>query len=164
MSCYCDECLTDVKTSTNGWEEHFIHNRQQDNNRNPHDNSTINENEVASVTGEHPEVHVDETEHISDPELKLEQSCWVSAVYDDSWYIGQIVTIDEEEIDVEINFLEKAGKYGKAFKWPQTRDQICIQKNKIHTVLKEPRTVGKSKRIRFQFDVKELDEIEKNNR
>jgi hypothetical protein len=49
--------------------------------------------------------------------------------------------------EVEENFLEKSGKYGKAYKWPTRPDKIWIPRTDILTVLQEPRPAGKTKRM-----------------
>jgi hypothetical protein len=57
----------------------------------------------------------------------------------------------KDDNEVEVNFLEKSGKYGKEYKWPTRPDKIWIPKTDILTVLQEPRPVGKTKRM-YQMD------------
>ena len=75
-------------------------------------------------------------------------------------YIGQVENVDNDDNEVEVNFLEKSGKYGKAYKWPTRPDKIWIPRTDILTVLQEPRPVGKTKRM-YQMDQTDIENVEK---
>jgi len=46
---------------------------------------------------------------------------YVAAVYDESWYVGNIVDKDEEKQDVLVNFMRPFRTSG-AFLWPREKD------------------------------------------
>ncbi|KAL3862240.1 hypothetical protein ACJMK2_008224, partial [Sinanodonta woodiana] len=66
--------------------------------------------------------------------------------------------IDIDDDEVEINFLEKSGKYGKTFKMQSRKDKLWIKKANLLTILeKEQSPAGKSKRLdkTYQIDKSE---------
>ncbi|KAL3842294.1 hypothetical protein ACJMK2_020324 [Sinanodonta woodiana] len=141
-SCYCNGCLVNPQTSIHEWQEQVICKRQ--------DEEVIDTNgtlmptlEVAAVTSDQEEVLEYERIQYSD----IQPSHWVSAVYEQYFYFDQIVAIDIDDDEVEIIFfLEKSGKYGKAFKMPSREDKLWIKREKLLTILEnEPRPAGKSK-------------------
>ncbi|KAL3861743.1 hypothetical protein ACJMK2_007766 [Sinanodonta woodiana] len=132
--CYCNGCL----------QEQVICKRQ--------DEEDIDKNgtlvptlEVAAVTSDQKEMF--EYERIQYSEIQ--PSHWVSAVYEQNFYFGHIVAIDIDDDEVEPNFLEKSGKYGKAFNIPSREDKLWIKREILLTILeKEPRPVGKAQKIK----------------
>ena len=60
------------------------------------------------------------------------------------WYVGVITDVDANEC--QVNFLIKAGKYGNAFKFPQQKDEIWVNKEDI-LVLHEVQETGKARKI-----------------
>lgn len=90
--------------------------------------------------------------------LEIQPSDWVSAIYENIYYFGQVVTVDTGDDEVEINFLAKSGKYGKAFKMPSREDKIWIERKNLLTILEtEARSVGKSKRLNKMFQINRSD-------
>ena len=74
------------------------------------------------------------------------------------------MTIDSEDDEVEINFLEKSGKNGKVFKIPSKEDKILIDRSEILTVLQnQPMAIGRSKRFNKTFQIKETDSARAEN-
>jgi hypothetical protein len=59
-----------------------------------------------------------QVETVNQIELDIQPNTWVSCVYEHNWYIGEVENDDNDDNEVEINFLERSGKYGKACKWP----------------------------------------------
>ncbi|KAL3878189.1 hypothetical protein ACJMK2_030557 [Sinanodonta woodiana] len=119
-SCYCNGCLVNPQTSIHEWQEQVICKRQ--------DEEVIDTNgtlmptlEVAAATSDQEEVFEYERIQYSD----IQPSRWVK----DHFF-----------------FLEKSGKYGKAFKMTSWEEKLCIKREKLLTILAhEPRPAGKSK-------------------
>ncbi|KAL3859870.1 hypothetical protein ACJMK2_010059 [Sinanodonta woodiana] len=140
-SCYCTGCLVNPQTSVHEWQKQEVCKRQ--------DEEVIDTNgtlmptlEVAAVTSDQEEVF--EYEHIQYSDIQ--PSRYVSAVYKQNFYFDQIVAIDIDDDEVEIQFLEKSGKYCKAFKMPSREDKLWIKREKLLTILeKEPIPAIKSK-------------------
>lgn len=165
-SCYCNDCLENPRNSIHQWKEQFICRRQED--------PIVDENLPQGKNEEHVvEITANEISHDSDDQmreseenssLEIQPSDWVSAIYENNYYFGQVVTVDTGDDEVEINFLAKSGKYGKAFKMPSREDKIWIERKNVLTILeKEPRSVGKSKRLdkMFQINRSEIERTEK---
>ena len=149
LSCYCESCIKDERTKEHGWEEHYIQK----------ENSTSSEIVDDLATSATDNVVLD---NVGDDtrELSYQKDSWVSAVYDDEWFIGKVVNQDVNE--VEIDFLTLCGKYKtNKFKWPLPRDQIWIDKGKVLTVLEEEPTLiggnGEKSNLHEIYQVKNED-------
>lgn len=95
-----------------------------------------------------------------DESQSLTVDSWVAAIYNDNWYIGQILELDETDGEIHVNFLESSGKYGNNFKWPKNMDDLWITKKDIIHVLKnQPQKSGKSGRL-FKLDDDDMAKIE----
>ncbi|KAK3579670.1 hypothetical protein CHS0354_036901 [Potamilus streckersoni] len=151
--------MVNPQTSVHEWQEHVICRRQYEDVIDT--NGTLRPTlEVAAVTSDQEEVLEYERIQYSD----IQPSRWVSAVYEQKFYFGQIVVIDIDDDEVEINFLEKSGKYGKAFKMSSREDKLWIKREKRLTILeKEPRPAEKSKRLEKTY-LMEKSEMEKAER
>jgi hypothetical protein len=134
MSCSCEECLKDVRTSLHAWKEHTLCKRGNGNDD--------NNDQTGLVTEELEPLNQIET--VNQIELDIQPNTRVCCVYEHNWYIGQVENVDKDDNEVEVNFLEKSGKYGKEYKWPTRPDKIWIPRTDILTVLQEPRSVGKT--------------------
>jgi hypothetical protein len=70
---------------------------------------------------------------------------FVSAIYDTKWYVGLVTAIEDDE--VEINFMQQAGKVTNRFKWPSIKDEIWLPVRNILSVVPDPQPSGKTKRL-----------------
>lgn len=75
-------------------------------------------------------------------------------------YIGWVTEVDEEEQEVQINFMTKAGIYGDTYKWPSEKDEIWIHSTNILMEISPPNSVGKTSRF-FRIE-KEVEEAKSN--
>ncbi|KAL3862416.1 hypothetical protein ACJMK2_008382 [Sinanodonta woodiana] len=86
-------------------------------------------------------------EEVIDTNGTLMPTLEVAAVTSDQEEVmNAFIVIDIDDDEVEIQILEKSGKYGKAFKMPSKEDKLWIKREKLLTILeKELRPAGKSK-------------------
>jgi hypothetical protein len=66
---------------------------------------------------------------LADVAGQTSQSCpgkYVAAVYDKDWYIGYIITHNDEESDILVKFMERKGFDILTFSWPQREDKCHI--------------------------------------
>jgi hypothetical protein len=129
-SCYCPACTTDVLKGCVGWK-------------------------VNQLLANSPEINEQHTEQNEDhlPEIGV----FVAAVYSGQWYIGKVTENDEEDKEVQVNFMVKAGKYGANYKWPTDKDEIWIHVTHILMEISPPKAAGKTSRF-FRID-KEVEKI-----
>ena len=80
---------------------------------------------------------------------------YVAAVYEGKWYIGKVVDIDENEREVEIDFMESRKCL---FQWPRIPDLIWLKSKKILCQINAPVATGKSQRM-FQMSNDDKDKI-----
>jgi hypothetical protein len=77
------------------------------------------------------------------------------------YLLGQVENVDNDDNEVEVNFLERSGKYGKVYQWPTRPDKIWIPRTDILTILQEPRPVGKTKHMYQMQDQTDIENVEK---
>lgn len=120
-SFYCSTCILDVLNGCHGWKiNRLIKSVNQQDRRHPENTSKANETETTKPVKANEPV-------CSIPDIGVS----VAAVYAREWYIGKVTEVDEEEQEVQINFIKKAGKYGDTCKWPSEKDDIWIQSTNI---------------------------------
>jgi len=145
MSCYCDDCTNNVTTSVCGWNIKPITKA-----RGVNSTSTLEE----QTNGNQEEVENQPKEN-----LKLNKEDWVAAIYDGHWFIGQVTEVDDD--DCQINFLTKAGNYGKIYKFPLQKDEIWVTKTDILLILNDIQEVVGKTRKTYKLSVAEEQLIEK---
>ena len=125
ISCYCEDCLNENYFTS--WVKTTFEARSKDNVSISMEVEAIEhaykEDEhlgESSVSGEGNEIVDTETEaRETDPDKFVTPSKeanstsfglgeFVACIYNEEWYIGEIVDIDEDEQDVEITFMEKS--------------------------------------------------------
>jgi hypothetical protein len=57
-----------------------------------------------------------------------QQGTWVAVYYDDDFYVGQVLTISNEEL-AEVQFLQSCGVSRSAFRWPRRDDIDTVNAN-----------------------------------
>jgi hypothetical protein len=57
--------------------------------------------------------------------LNFQPGQYVATVYDQNWYLGNIVEISEEHQDLLINFMQPKGP-ARSFSWPRRRDECAV--------------------------------------
>lgn len=60
--------------------------------------------------------------------------CWVAVAYDKAYYVGRIVSIQNEE-EVKVNFVTK--RRDGSYRWPHIKDTSII--NKVYIFCSSPR-------------------------
>ncbi len=81
---------------------------------------------------------------------------YVAAVYDQTWYAGNVVECDKEKEDLLVNFMRAAGTTG-SFQWPRKKDECWVPTEHILCVLPAPSTAtGRH----YRFDDGTIAEIE----
>ena len=129
-SCFCDKCFVNgvfsLEGCCDGWERHIIKRLEND-----HD------------------VVTESTEAAIEEDKNYQVNDWVAALYQGTWYIGEIVEYDPEEDDFHVNFLKKS-KLIENFtfkKAPEKNpDIIWVYRENILCKITEPVAVGKSGR------------------
>ncbi|WAR19995.1 hypothetical protein MAR_001833 [Mya arenaria] len=86
----------------------------------------------------------------------IEVGSFVAAVYEKAWYIGQVEAKDDDDGDVQINFMENAKQM---FKWPQTKECVWCDADDILCEVKTLQPSGKSMRL-FKLNPDEKENIE----
>jgi len=143
-SCCCADCSEDVTTtSCGGWERHYLK------------LGITNEDQI-----EQPENEVENADTVDEDQTTLAEDDYVSAIYENEWFIGQVMVIDEEEGEVHINFMQKCSKTTDTFKWPSTPDRIWIEKSKILKTISAPEPCGKSRRS-FKMSNMDIEVVER---
>ena len=66
----------------------------------------------------------------------------LAAVYEGTWFIGEIVDKDADEY--EVKFMESKKLL---FQWPRHKDIVWMKPGEIPTRILAPQTTGKSKRM-----------------
>ena len=92
----------------------------------------------------------------TEEKMKPKKGCFVAAVYDQKWYIGQVVDIEKDEDEVEVNFMTHAKNL---YRWPQQHDRIWIDIENILCEISPPVPSGKSKRL-FKIPVEDKEHID----
>lgn len=111
-SCYCSTCIKDVLNGCHGWKvNRLIKPVNEQDSEHPENTSKAKETETTKPVQANEPV-------CSIPEIGV----FVAAVYARERYIGWVTEVDEEEQEVQINFMTKAGKYGDTYKWPSEKD------------------------------------------
>ncbi|WAR25333.1 hypothetical protein MAR_011037, partial [Mya arenaria] len=97
--------------------------------------------------------------HNKDIASYITKGNYVVAIYDDDWYIGQVIDTDVSDEAAEINFMTKNVLRGKVqFSWPSRKDVLWVESNKIVMEVKEPAPADRFRRF-FTLSCAELDEI-----
>jgi hypothetical protein len=57
--------------------------------------------------------------------VDIDELDFVAAVYDGKWYLGKVITIDDEENEAKFNFMEQCtGKIAGIYRWPNPPDKV----------------------------------------
>jgi hypothetical protein len=80
---------------------------------------------------------------------------FVAAVYENRWYIGRVVELDN--LECEISFMAKSKNL---FKWLNSPDEVWIRIDAILCKISEPMTTGRSQRM-FRIQADEEEKIER---
>lgn len=119
----------------------------------PEMNNNSNSVEVSSL------LPVNEVTSTSiDDVIKYTAGTFVACTYNSNWYIGQITDVDEEEKEVEVNFMEKSKIL---YRWPSRRDEIWVSFGDIICEVKQLKPSCKSQR-NFVLDKDDQTMIESN--
>lgn len=144
-SCYCDTCIKGEVCEQ--WTRHLYLNI------NAHEIEGMDTDEVSP--SESQEGYKDDTsQNIIVLEISVED--YVVCVYDGKWYIGKILDIDEE--DVQVTFMEKAKAM---YKWPLTPDVIWCDKANVIYKIDNLEPSGKSERF-WKLKADDRNQIQEN--
>ena len=173
ISCYCEDCLN--KNYCTSWVNTPFEARSKDNVSTSMEVEAIvhayKEDEhlgETSVSGEGNEnVDTETAATETDPDTYVTPSKeanstpyfglgeFVACIYNEEWYIGEIVDIDEDEQDVEINFMEKSKEL---YRWPRREDKIWVSFSNVLCVINRPAPCGKSQR-NYRIDESDIERI-----
>lgn len=91
--------------------------------------------------------------------VEVGEADFVAAVYEGSWYIGKVTSVDDDD-EVQITFMEQCpGKISGIYRWPSTPDEIWVSTAAVLKLIPEPLPNGRSKRM-FRVAETERDAIE----
>ena len=72
------------------------------------------------------------------------------ALYDNEWYPGNILEVDEDDQSCLISFLRRTtgmGRVNPQFQWPSPLDKVWVDFSEIFLKINEPQPVGRSRRF-----------------
>ena len=134
-SCHCDTCVTGEFCAS--WNRHI--NERPVNHKTHMYNSAMDEVLVQhKVQGNETEDSIAHKIFIS--EVSVDD--YVACLYEDHWYIGKILDMDDE--DVQVTFLERLETM---FRWPSSPDVIWHNKLNVIHKLDHQEPSGKSKQF-----------------
>ena len=120
-SCYCEICVRGIycdacKRQTFNYEVETVEPSEESHPNIDHSEKLETENETSDASN-NPCVNVSnkEEENKGDETLNPTIGSFVAAIYEQEWYIGQIVGIDDEDDEIDINFMSRAKML---YKWP----------------------------------------------
>ena len=146
ISCYCDLCLSG--SACDSWRSETII------------TGVMDSGEVrsrAQVDTDTTSNDAETKEIVSEKKNVFEVNEFVAAIYDDQWYVGLITDKDEEESEIEVNFMEQ--KKG-LFLWPRQKDEIWISERSVLCRISNPEPTGKSQRM-YKLSNVEKQKVEK---
>lgn len=83
---------------------------------------------------------------------------YIAAVYDQAWYVGNIVERDDEKDDVLVNFMTRTGD--SSFQWPQKKDECWVPLEHILCILPVPSTSSSGRQYHLPDQVlRETEEL-----
>ncbi|XP_046548265.1 uncharacterized protein LOC124258241 [Haliotis rubra] len=132
-SCYCNRCLGGTVCDT--WQEETTVNQDQE------DHSVLTETDMSGVTSAVVNMS-DDTGVAARPNYNVGE--FVAALYSGRWYIGKVETVDPEDSEYEINFMESKKSN---FQWPAHEDVIWCKESDVICHINTPVPSGKSKRM-----------------
>jgi hypothetical protein len=140
-SCYCQKCVDHGAGMCSGWILH----------------------DLSSETDAQP-CQNDGQEHTNEPDdnqveeiVRFDVGDFVCAVYQNQWYIGEVINIDQTDKDAEICFLEKKKQF---WQWPSREDKVWVNFHDIVCQVIKPVPTGKSQRM-LKLAYGEKERIEK---
>ena len=143
VSCYCNTCLSGV-TCESEWKDEIT--------------QSVVRNEIVNNNDDRMNDQIYRTVETVDDNLDTEdvpsvflEGDFVAAVYENRWYIGRVVELDN--LECEISFMAKSKNL---FKWPNSPDEVWIRIDAILCKISEPMATGRSRRmLRIQADEEE---------
>ena len=120
MSCYCQGCNNNLSDrACDGWSKCRISKQSTELETNKNRRDTQLEPQV------HAEIENQGNENDSSnaenrwQTVDIDELDFVAAVYDGKWYLGKVITIDDEDDEAKINFMEQCpGKIVGIYRWP----------------------------------------------
>jgi hypothetical protein len=140
-SCYCTTCLSHESATCSTWRNETLVSKVTAQSSNE-DESSANKPGVQSITTEKAE--------------RYDVDDYIAALYLGRWYIGKIITVDEEDSTFEVTFLQQKKRM---FQWPSRPDVIWVDYSDILCKVSTPVTSGKSKRMLLITD-SDIDKVE----
>jgi hypothetical protein len=147
VSCYCNTCLSGV-TCESKWKDEITQSVVR--------NEIVNNNDDRMNDQIYRTVEtVDENLDTEDVPSVFLEGDFVAAVYENRWYIGRVVELDN--LECEISFMAKSKNL---FKWPNSPDEVWIRIDAILCKISEPMATGRSQRM-FRIQADEEEKIER---
>ena len=139
-SCYCSACL--------GGELHsdFSVSKIRKCTQAPTTKQNTNEEPV----NQNDNVEATPVEESPGESMAFDQNDWVVALYDNKWYPGNILEVDEDDQSCLISFLRRTtgmGRVNPQFQWPSPLDKVWVDFSEIFLKINEPQPVGRSRRF-----------------
>ncbi|MES9879633.1 MAG: hypothetical protein ABW185_01985 [Sedimenticola sp.] len=147
-SCYCDICLGGQ--CCDSWNTFSVHDQSQKTPATVVDNVTEQPATVPDTASDQQDTVVDS---VPDPQP---ESCssnsykvpviddYVAVVYDDIWYVGKVIVIDDSDDELQISFMQCKKQL---FQWPTQMDVVWVAPENVLCVVSPPVPTGRSKRM-----------------
>ena len=80
---------------------------------------------------------------------------YVAVVYEQSWWIGVVIDVNDEEKDVEVKFMHPKGP-ARYFNWPERDDYCYIPNDNVLTFPQAHSSTGRN----YEFEKTDIKDIE----
>ena len=158
-SCFCKECFENgaFKAKCEGWTFHSIENGTRDEERETLDGEqeTLTQGqETEAMDAQETGPNHQHTDAVSSNQVdySLPLNTYVAAKYNDNWYVGKIVSHDQDDSDFpyQVDFMEHGkGKGSHTVKWPSHKDVIWRSREQILCVIQDPVPYGTRKMFKL---------------
>ena len=86
---------------------------------------------------------------------------WIAAVYDDKWYVGEVLEVDKTDGDANVSFMHSSSKNVAMLKKPNQPDELWVMFGSILAIFEPPCPHGKTRR-QFKLNSDTVDSSKQN--
>lgn len=83
---------------------------------------------------------------------------WLAAVYDEQWYVGKVLEVDNGDSEAFVSFMEASQKSEATFKTPIQPDEIWIILQSLLAIIEPPSPCGKTQR-QYKINIETVEMI-----